>query len=78
MSDDDPTPVLRSRSSTSVTHWGIVTAWLAADQARRIEMLVGPEGLCVHVTKEGGHWLVELVAPHEDPSSACVRGIGKL
>lgn len=78
MSDDDETPVLRPRrSSTSVTQWGIVEAWLAADPSRRLEMLVGPEGFSVHVTKEGGHWLIEPVAPHEDPSTAAMRGIGR-
>lgn len=78
--DDEETPVLRQRSVSSVvTSWGLAEAWLAGDPKRRVELLVGPQGLAVDVkTGSPDMWVIELVQPNEDPSSAIIRAISKL
>ena len=76
---EEDTPVLRPRSVSSVlTSWGIISTWLATDSKRRVEMLVGPQGLAVHVIATSEVWTIELVRPNEDPSAAAVRAIGNL
>ena len=77
MGDDDDTPVLRKRSTGSVTSWGIVEAWLVRDSTRRLEMVTGSSGLHIHLYF-GDEFTIEPVSPSEDPSAAAVRAIGRL
>lgn len=80
--DDDDTPVRPGRArtvSSAVTSWGIVEAWLAADENRRAEQLVDRRGLVVRVHDDAaGACVEELVQPNEDPSVTLVRAIGKM
>lgn len=76
---EDETPVPPHRRSTgSVTSWGIVEAWLAANLGHRLHHRMGVHGHEVGADQDEHPVVWELVRPNEDPSSAAVRAIGKL
>jgi hypothetical protein len=79
--DDEETPVPPHRRSTgSITSWGIVEAWLAADVDNRIAHRMGVHGheLGAGRGDDERSFVWETVRPNEDPSSAAVRAIGQL
>lgn len=68
----------RRASSTGMTAWGLVDAWLAGDVLRRVFRRAGPHGPEMGAG-DGVHATVwEPERPGEDPSQAALRAIGSL
>ncbi len=62
-------------ASASLSKWGLVQGWLAANLARRVEIRASSEGLTVRVTDPVlGEELAEIRAT-EDPSTAAWRAV---
>lgn len=80
MNDDEDTPVAKPRrQSTTLTAWHLVSTWLNGDRVnRKIEIVTTPASDLVVVVHNANRSATEPVSPLEDPSAACVRGIGRV